>query len=77
MNNRAWSKAEAAALIGCSEKTIERQIASGKIRAHKVGNRWKIFQRDLDDFLEAGANKRPANQASQPAPAEVMAGASL
>jgi excisionase family DNA binding protein len=65
MNNRAWSKAEAAALVGCCEKTMERLIAEGKIRAHKVGNRCKIFQVDIDAFLEAGVNKPRVESADQ------------
>ena len=75
MNNRALSKAEAAALVGICEKTMERLIAEGKIKAHRVGNRWKIFQRDLDEFLVACSNARPAERPSEPAAAEVLTGA--
>jgi excisionase family DNA binding protein len=66
MNNRAFSKAEAAAIVGCCEKTIERLIASGAIKAHRVGNRWKVFQVDLDAYLEAGVNRLTSEQAGQP-----------
>jgi excisionase family DNA binding protein len=72
MNNRALSKSEAAALLGVCERTMDRLIVSGAIKAHRVGNRWKIFQYDLDAFLEAGVNRRPTQQANQPA-AEAMA----
>jgi excisionase family DNA binding protein len=65
MNNRALSKSETAALIGVCEKTVERLIADGKIRAHRVGGRWKIFQLDLDAFLEAGVNKPRVESADQ------------
>jgi excisionase family DNA binding protein len=73
MNNRPLSKSEAAALIGCCEKTLERLIADGKIKAHRIANRWKVFERDLDAYLEAGCNKRPAGQ-NQPAVAGVDGG---
>jgi excisionase family DNA binding protein len=56
MNNRALSKAEAAALLGVCEKTVDRLITDGKIRAHKVGNRWKIFEKDLEAYLGACVN---------------------
>lgn len=70
MNNRALSKSETAALIGCCEKTLERFIADGKIKAHRVGGRWKIFERDLEAFLAECSNTR------KPV-VESMAGAAL
>jgi len=53
---RALSKAETAARLGTSERTVERFIDSGRIRAHKVGGRWKVFENDLDAFLAQCAN---------------------
>lgn len=72
MNNRALAKSEAAALIGVCEKTMDRLIFSGAIKAHRVGNRWKIFQLDLEAFLEAGVNRRPLEQAKESAVTEAM-----
>lgn len=76
MNNRALSKAEAAALIGVCEKTVERMISEGKLRAHKVGGRWKIFQLDLDAFLAGCSNdSKPAAAAlagARPGQSEIL-----
>lgn len=56
MNNRALPRSEAAVRIGASERTVDRLIRSQKIRAHKVGSRWKIFEADLDVYLGLCAN---------------------
>jgi excisionase family DNA binding protein len=56
MNNRALSKSETAALIGCCEKTLDRLIASGRIKAHRIGGRWKVFEDDLNAYLASCAN---------------------
>lgn len=76
--NRAWSKSEASAIVGCCERTMDRLIAAGTIKAHRVGNRWRIFQSDIDEFLEAGSNKRLTPVGSDPhTSAELMAGAAV
>lgn len=56
MENRALAKSEAAVRLGSSERTIDRLIRGGKIRAHKIGVRWKILETDLDAYLSRCAN---------------------
>jgi excisionase family DNA binding protein len=50
------TKAQAAARCGTSEKTIERSVKGGRLRAHKIGGRLIIFENDLDAFLAQCAN---------------------
>jgi excisionase family DNA binding protein len=54
------TKADAAARCGTSEKTIERSVKGGKLRAHKIGGRLIIFEDDLNTFLAQCANVAPA-----------------
>jgi excisionase family DNA binding protein len=56
VSGRALAKSEAAVRCGTSERTIERLIKNRKLRAHKVGARWKIFESDLDAYLGTCAN---------------------
>jgi excisionase family DNA binding protein len=59
--NRPLSKSEASAGLGVCEKTLERLIGDNKIKAHRVGNRWKIYEQDLEAFLaECSNNGKPA-----------------
>jgi excisionase family DNA binding protein len=50
------NKREAAELLGCSVRYIERQIRAGRLRACKLsGKLVRILRRDFDAFLESGA----------------------
>lgn len=48
---KSLTKTEAGARIGVSEKTIQRLVHAGKLRAIMVGGRMKIFETDLDEYL--------------------------
>ena len=59
---RALAKSEAAARIGTSERTLDRLIESGKLRACRVGvRRVRIFEVDLNEYLRT-VETRPAAQ---------------
>ena len=61
---RPLAKSEAAAKIGTSERTLDRLIESGKLRAHRVGARGvKIFESDLNEYLRT-VETRPAAQSA-------------
>ena len=50
------TKQQAAELLGCTVRYIERQIRAGRLRACKPSGKFvRIFRRDLDVFLESGA----------------------
>lgn len=55
---RALLRTEAAARIGTSERTLDRLIENGKLRAHRVsGRRVTIFEADLQEYLRSVASK--------------------
>lgn len=44
---------EAATLLGVCEETVRRDIKAGKLRAIKMGSRWKVDPTVLAEFIEA------------------------
>ena len=48
---------EVAKILRVSERSVNRYIVSGKLRASKIGW-WRIKQSDLDKFLEETSNKK-------------------
>lgn len=40
-----------------SEKTVRRWIKAGDLPAARLGNQWRIFPRDLQDFVLARMSK--------------------
>jgi excisionase family DNA binding protein len=57
LNNAAiLTKQEAAALLRCTPRYLERQIRAGRLRACKpTGRLVRILRRDFDAFVESGA----------------------
>jgi excisionase family DNA binding protein len=56
-NAAILTKQQAAELLGCTVRYIERQIRAGRLRACKpTGKLVRIFRRDLDNFLMSGAS---------------------
>jgi excisionase family DNA binding protein len=50
------TKQEAADLLRCTVRYLERQIRAGRLRALKpTGKLVRIYRRDLDAFLETGS----------------------
>jgi excisionase family DNA binding protein len=62
---------ETANFLRLSEKTIRRLIERRKLRASKVGNRWRIRRRDAEDYLDATANI-PSDDGSDATPIEPL-----
>jgi excisionase family DNA binding protein len=56
-NSAILTKKEAAELLRCTTRYLERQIRAGRLRAMKPsGKLVRIFRRDIDAFLESGAS---------------------
>jgi excisionase family DNA binding protein len=56
VNSAILTKQEAAGLLRCTTRYIERQIRAGRLRACKpTGKLVRILRRDLDAFLTQGA----------------------
>ena len=50
------NKRQAAQLLGCTTRFLERVVAQGKLKALKpTAKFWRVRQSDLEKFLEAGA----------------------
>ncbi|MDR0592451.1 MAG: helix-turn-helix domain-containing protein [Bifidobacteriaceae bacterium] len=56
---------EVAATLRVSDMTIYRLIASGELRALKVGRSYRIPSEALDDWLADGANWEPGAAAKR------------
>lgn len=48
---RLYSVPELARLWDVSNRTLYRYIHSGKLKATKVGKRWRITRKEIDRFL--------------------------
>jgi excisionase family DNA binding protein len=64
-NSAILTKQDAAALLRCTVRYIERAIKSGRLRACKpTGKLVRIYRRDLDAFLQSGASIALAGRAA-------------
>ena len=43
--------------IQINERTVTQWLREGYLRGFKIGNSWRVSMKDLQAFLEAGANK--------------------
>jgi excisionase family DNA binding protein len=51
------TKQQAAEVLGCTERFLERQIRYGRLRACKPSRKFvRIYLRDIDAFLQSGAS---------------------
>ncbi len=39
-----------------NERTVTQWLRQGNLRGFKIGKEWRVSARDLDNFLEQGAN---------------------
>jgi excisionase family DNA binding protein len=56
---------ETADLLKLSEATLRGLIKAGDVRAIRIGREWRIAVRDLEDFLDAHANRSPPARVSE------------
>jgi excisionase family DNA binding protein len=56
VNSAYLTKVQAAQLLGCTTRFLERAVAKGRLKALKpTAKFWRVRQSDLDKFLENGA----------------------
>jgi excisionase family DNA binding protein len=55
-------------LLKLSEATLRGLIKAGDVRAIRIGQEWRIALRDLEEFLNARANRAPTAAISEPSP---------
>ncbi len=53
LTTRLYSLTEVESILGVSHRTLLRWITDGKIKAVKVGSRWKVSEDTLRTILEA------------------------
>lgn len=44
-------------ILGVNRKTLTRYIHDGKLQAFKLGQKWKVSENALSEFLEIGKGK--------------------
>lgn len=54
MTERLYSVEEAAEALGISPLTLGDWLRAGKITGTKIGRKWRITERDLQAFIDAG-----------------------
>lgn len=52
MNIKFYDIKETAEILGVSTRTVQTYITDGKIKAQKIGNKWKIKEEDLKKYLD-------------------------
>jgi excisionase family DNA binding protein len=56
--HEAYSITQTARRFNVSIGVVRRLIRDGKLTAHRVGNQWRVFEADLQDYLERNANQQ-------------------
>ncbi len=57
MDNKFYSVEEISKTLKMHEKTVQRYIREGKIKAVKVGKAWRVKESDLNAFLRENSSK--------------------
>jgi excisionase family DNA binding protein len=47
---------EVAKFLKVSEHSVRLFITSGKLKAYKVGRRWKVYEADLNEFVKGASS---------------------
>lgn len=48
-------------MMKCERHAITKEIQEGRLKAFKIGNRWRIHQTSLDTWIEAQYKRTSAN----------------
>lgn len=64
MADKLISKKEAAAMLGVSERTVERLTAAGTFDAYKIASRTKYRESDIQTYINL--SRRPAKRKAAP-----------
>lgn len=58
----SYTVPEVAKRLECWPRSVYRYIKEGKLKAHKVGGRWQVWEKDLTSFLNGETSKQPPKQ---------------
>ncbi len=56
-NEKLLTPVDVANRLQVDERTVTQWLRKGQLRGFKVGKEWRVSVKDLEAFLEAGANK--------------------
>ncbi len=56
-NEKLLTPVDVANCLQVNERTVTQWLRKGHLRGFKVGKEWRVSVKDLEAFLEAGANK--------------------
>jgi excisionase family DNA binding protein len=49
---------EVAHLLRCGSGKIYKMLQEGKLPGKKIGNTWRVWRRELEEFLESQSNQK-------------------
>ncbi len=56
-NEKMLTPVDVADRLQVNERTVTQWLRKGHLRGFKIGKEWRVSVKDLEAFLEAGANK--------------------
>jgi excisionase family DNA binding protein len=57
-----YTAAEVADLLRMNLQVIQRKLQSGEIPGYRIGREWRVEREQLQSWLDAHSNQRPANR---------------
>jgi len=54
-----WSRADAARLLACSTKTVDREIAAGRLTAVRIGRAVRVTDAEIHRYIDALPSYEP------------------
>ncbi|MBA7492554.1 hypothetical protein ES702_03104 [subsurface metagenome] len=57
INTKLYTVEDLVDMLNISDKTVRAYLREGKIKARKIGLRWRVTEENLKKFLEGGDNK--------------------
>lgn len=60
-----YSIIEISEICSISQKTVRRQIASGKLKACRIGNQWRIEEKDFDDWVNTAGDHHETKEPNE------------
>ncbi len=63
-DEKLYTPSDVANRLQVNERTVTQWLRKGLLRGYKIGKEWRVSAKDLNTFLEAGANT--ASNKTQP-----------
>lgn len=55
---KLYTLTEIETVLGVTHRTLLTYVSTGKLKARKLGGRWKVTKADLKEFIAAGLNDK-------------------